>query len=364
VIHIELDAPTMERTRIAVSPLWECMASLHLLARYPYEAPWPYTTWARRARRVLSATVDAPDARILATKLFDRWPDFFTPLPPSPDPTFDAELASFRGTDPDVIRAELADEYPAGLPQGLKKFRDHPRAALDRMADSLHGYWHATLAGHWPAMRSALEEEVMVRARSLAASGPDALLANLHDRIRWERPLLTVVKPPTVCGDGSGPRDYTFTASDQRLLLVPLIFSRGALICHVSDPAILAVSYQSRGAVALTDQPAPTAVATRDAPADRLVALLGRGRASVLNGLTTPNTTTGLAAELGLARSSVSEHLSGLHAAGIVRRNRVGRRVFYGLEPTGVTLVKMFGTADRLEDSATPESIPPSGDSF
>jgi hypothetical protein len=44
VIRIELDEPTIGRTRIAISPLWECVASLHLLARRPDDAPWPYTT--------------------------------------------------------------------------------------------------------------------------------------------------------------------------------------------------------------------------------------------------------------------------------------------------------------------------------
>jgi DNA-binding transcriptional ArsR family regulator len=58
--------------------------------------------------------------------------------------------------------------------------------------------------------------------------------------------------------------------------------------------------------------------------------------------LTTPATTTGLATALGLAPSTVSEHLSALQAAGVVHRRRAGRRVLYGLEPAGTALVTLL----------------------
>jgi DNA-binding transcriptional ArsR family regulator len=72
----------------------------------------------------------------------------------------------------------------------------------------------------------------------------------------------------------------------------------------------------------------------------------------VLRALTTPSTTTGLAAGLGLAMSTVSEHLAGLQAAGVVHRRRAGRRVLYGLEPAGLALVNLLG-----EDSARAEFV-------
>jgi DNA-binding transcriptional ArsR family regulator len=318
------------------------VASLHLLARSPTDAPWPYTNWAHHARRYLSSTRGSGGARLLTHGLSGRSPDFFTPLPPSPAPTIAEELDALRATDPEIVRAELDREYTEGLPPALDGFRDRPGPLLDRLADSLQAYWDATLAGHWSAMRSALEEEVILRARSLAASGPDAVLTGLHDRVRWNRPTLTVVKSVPKVADTAHCAAYDVIATDQRLLLVPLLFSRGALICHVSDPHMLAVSYQSRGAVALADEPSIRVDGAVDAPSARLVALLGRGRASVVHSLTTPNTTAGLAAELGLARSSVSEHLAGLYTAGIVHRHRVGRRVFYGLEPAGVSLVSLL----------------------
>lgn len=332
MIRIELDEPTLARTRIATSPLWEAVTSLYLLLRHPDEAPWPYTGWARHARRMLAEVPETRPARLFFVA-GARSPDFLTPIPPGPAPTIEQELAALRATPPEVVAAQIPNYHrPDDLPEWLRPFVDDPARAFGRLADGLAAYWEAAIAPWWPAMRAALDEEVLHRARALAADGPDALLADLHERVRWERPVLTLVKPP----------EQHFSAVDQRLLLIPLIFSRGALACSTDDAEVVAVSYQARGAVLLADgTPAPAEPA---APAtDRLAILVGRGRAGVLRALTRPATTAGLAATLGLAPSTVSEHLAALLAAGVVHRRRVGRRVLYGLEPAGLALVRLVG---------------------
>ncbi|MGR6321593.1 helix-turn-helix domain-containing protein [Micromonospora soli] len=331
MIRIELDEPTLARTRIATSPLWEVMTSLYVLKRHPGEAPWPYTGWARHARRVLAEVPETAPARLLTAD--DRAPDFLTPVPPSPAPTLAEELAVLRATPAEVIAEQIPRYHdPDDLPDWLRPFVTDRQAALDRLAGGIQAYWDAAIAPWWPVMRAALDEEVLHRARALAADGPDALLADLHERVRWEEPVLTLVKP----------LDQSFRAVDQRLLLIPLIFSRGALACSTDHPEIVAVSYQARGAAVLAEGgPTPTA----DVPGtDRLAILVGRGRAQVLRALARPATTAGLAATLGLAPSTVSEHLAALLAAGVVHRRRVGRRVLYGLEPAGLALVTLIGS--------------------
>lgn len=322
VIRIELDDATLARTRIAISPLWETVNSLHLLARHPAAVPWPYADWARRARQ-LPATA----AAIQATgPLHGPYPDFFTPRPPTADPAIEDELAVVRATPPEVISAQLARHYPEGTPPALAPFERDPAGALQRYADTLLAYWSAAIAPYWPVMRAALDEEVLHRARTLAADGPDALLAGLHDRVRWQRPVLTLVKT----------YDDSFTWYDKQLLLIPLIFSRGALAYTTDDPDVIGVSYQARGSAVLADRPEP------EVARDRLAVLVGRGRATVLRELTTPGTTAALAARLGLAPSTVSEHLAALTAAGVVNRRRAGRRVLYGLEPAGLALLALL----------------------
>ncbi|RNL91683.1 MULTISPECIES: helix-turn-helix transcriptional regulator [Micromonospora] len=338
MIRIELDEPTLARTRIATSPLWEVLTSLYLLKRNPEEMPWPYTGWARHARRVLTEVPETAPALLLTAD--SRAPDFLTPVPPSPAPTLAEELAALRATPAEVIAEQIPRYHdPDDLPGWLRPFVTDRLAALHRLADGIQAYWDAAIAPWWPAMRAALDEEVLHRARALAADGPDALLADLHKRVRWERPTLTLVKP----------LEHSFRAVDKRLLLIPLIFSRGALACSTDHPEIVAVSYQARGAAVLAET-TPDRRPADDGP-DRLAVLVGRGRAQVLRALARPATTAGLAATLGLAPSTVSEHLAALLAAGVVHRRRAGRRVLYGLEPAGLALVTLLG-ADPATVSA------------
>ena len=77
-------------------------------------------------------------------------------------------------------------------------------------------------------------------------------------------------------------------------------------MCSSDHPDVVMVSYQSRAR-----RCSPKSGDGAGAEQDRLAILLGRGRASVLRALTTPATTTGLATTLGLAASTVSEHLAG-----------------------------------------------------
>ncbi|WP_433793820.1 ArsR/SmtB family transcription factor [Actinoplanes sp. CA-252034] len=331
MIRIELDEQTLSRTRIAISPLLETVSSLWLVGRAPAGLSWPFTDWVRRVR-----DIPVPEPARLHLQLPKRMPDFLAPMPLTPAPTMEEQVELLRRTPAEVIDTQLGIHYPDGsLPAPLRPFRDDPESALDRLADGLATWWDAALAPHWPAMRAALDEEVLLRARALAAGGPDALLSHLHERIIWERPVLTLIKR----------LDQGFTVTDSRILLVPLIFSRGGLLCSTDDRETQMVTYQARGSVVLADSPAP-------APDDRLALLIGRGRAAVLRALTTPSTTTGLAATLGLAMSTVSEHLAGLQAAGVVHRRRAGRRVLYGLEPAGLALVNLLG-----EDSARTEFV-------
>jgi DNA-binding transcriptional ArsR family regulator len=335
VIRIELDEPTLARTRIAISPLWETLCSIYLLDRNPETVPWPYDSWARHAREVLAGF--RPDAPLRIFFGLRRLPDFLSPIPPSACPTIEEELAILRATPAEVVEAQLPSYPDLAERTWLRPFRNDREAAFGALADDFATYWRAAIAPWWPAMRAALDEEVLHRARALAADGPDALLSNLHERVLWNPPVLTLVKP----------LDQAFQAVDQRLLLVPLIFSRGALTCSTDDPKVVAVSYQARGAALLAG-----GVREPLADTDRLVILVGRGRAAVLRALTRPATTAGLAGELGLAPSTVSEHLTALTAAGVINRRRVGRRVLYGLEPAGTALVTLLAEEPAVHRSA------------
>jgi DNA-binding transcriptional ArsR family regulator len=328
VIRIELDEPTLARTRIAVSPLWETVCSLMLLDRAPGRLGFPCEEWEIRARTALAS----PECRPLRTAYLGDprdFPDVLCPPPLTAMPSIEEELDVLRAAPAGAVEAELR-AYNGGW-QWLRE-----AGALERVTAALKVYWDRAMAPFWPGMRAVLEEEVLNRARALAAAGPDLLLAGLHDRVRWESPVLTLVKR----------EEADYRAEDKRLLLIPLIFSRGALMCSSDRGDVIAVSYQARGSAVL-------AGGTRSDAEDGLALLLGRGRAQVLRALGTPATTAGLAASLGLAPSTISEHLSVLVQAGVAYRRRAGRRVLYGLEPAGLAMVSLIGS----QHSALPEFI-------
>ncbi|MFJ6728409.1 ArsR/SmtB family transcription factor [Streptomyces sp. NPDC091281] len=352
MIRIHLDEVTLSRTRMAVSPAAEVIAAVEILHRGAGRAPWPYTAWAERAATVLASVPETAPLR-LYRQLYGvghprRTPDLFEPCVPEPAPALDAELAVLRATSAELVEHQFTRNYPEGVPDFLVPYRDDRERAFGRLADAFAAFWREAIAPYWPLMRTVLEEEILLRARSLAGDGPDAVLAGLGGPGRWEPPVLSLPKA----------KESRLEASGQRLLLVPLVFAQGRMGCSTDHPDLLRVTYQARGAAVLAGGAAAGPVL-----GDRLVALLGARRAAVLRALTLPATTSALARLLGLAPSTVSEQLTALRAAGVVHRRRAGRRVYYGLEPAGEELLGLFGAAAQgvLGDGGPPAVTGASG---
>ena len=342
MIRIKLGESTLDRTRIAMSPLNELVAGLELVHRErERRAPWPYTDWVERAREVLRSVPETAPLRVYA-QLYGaeharRTPDLFTPVPLAARPVLAEQVELVRKTSHAVVEEQFTKHYPEGLPAFLVPYLYDRERAFGRLSDALAAFWDLAIASYWPVMRAALDEEVLLRARTLAANGPDAVLTSLRGPAQWDRPVLSLPKR----------HESVLPAHDQRLLLVPLILAQEKLTCSTDHPEILMVTYQARGAAVLAPKPAPSRPSR-----DRLAQLIGPGRAAVLRALTEPSTTTGLAATLGLSPSTVSEQLSSLLETGAVHRSRIGRQVFYGLEPAGAALSALFA-----EDSDPAEAL-------
>lgn len=353
MIRIHLDPATLARTRIAISPLAETVSALQLVQRSGPRAAWPYTDWAKQAWELLQADERLAPLGIYA--LLQEWqkygptPDFFDPVPEAPRAELAEELEALRRTPAALIKEQFARHYPAELPEPLQPFRDDHTATLHTLADALGEFWRGALEPVWPKMRAALDEEVVLRARSLASHGPESVIAGLGGRTVWEEPVLSLPKLKE-------SKHYTV---DQRLILVPLIFAQERVSCSTDHPHLLRVSYQARGAALL----AGGAAAPSAAEPDRLVPLVGTRRAAVLRALEVPATTSTLAARLALAPSTVSEQLAALVASGVARRTRSGRQVFYELEPAGEVLLALFQAAVEPAAEPAPEPAAPVIDS-
>jgi DNA-binding transcriptional ArsR family regulator len=319
VIRIELDDDHLSRTRLAMSPTWELVASLCVL--HDDEPPLEHVEWIVRTRRALRSVPLGPFADPFgATRVI---PDFMAPIPDGPSPSIEAELELIRATDPDVVRADIADCYGEDVPPPWDGFLLRPSEMLDRLAEGMHAYWEAVLADDWPRLRSVQEGDLLGRARALALSGPAAVLEELHPRIRWRPPTIELDKP-----------HEDLALEGRSLVLIPLVFAKSVFIANQSRDQVIALGYQARGTAEL---------ATSEAGGGRLDLLLGAGRATVLRALEQPATTTELALRLSYAPSTVSAHLDVLSRAGLVDRHRVRRSVFYGLNETGRSLAVLLG---------------------
>ncbi|MFE7549231.1 ArsR/SmtB family transcription factor [Streptomyces gardneri] len=331
MIRIELDEASLGATRIAISPLRDAFCSMHLAL--PWRRPsWPYQEWVGQAREVWREDDRLrPLWELFAEGRYDV-SDFLLPRPFGTVHVHE-ELAALRDTDPEFVRAQVAACYP-GMADApfVQPYLKDPEAACAALADAYAAYWEGAVEPYWPTMRRLVEDEVLVRARTFATEGVDALFAGLESRGRWQPPVLELTKHV----------DAEYAPGERRLVLVPLVFAEGCRLYSTDDPEVFALSFQARGAAALREPSEPVAE-------DRLGLMLGRGRAAVLRELGGPLTTAGLADRLGLAPSTVSEHLSVLSEAGVVTRHRVGRSVYYQLTDTGRSLLALLAGEGLLE---------------
>jgi DNA-binding transcriptional ArsR family regulator len=317
---LELDVQDLADTRFTISPLHEAVASLWTV--YGGRAHPEQRRWAGQARA-------CPGIRheLLASMVSPRgWiPDFIAPPPPAARPRLAGQLVQIRQTPPAKVLADVQAAYgPAPLPGTLAGLIHDPGELRDQVAGALEQYWRLAIAPGWPRMRALLEADLLHRGLQLAQAGPAAAFAGLDRRIRWRDGVVAV--------DIVRQWRRRLPVGGRGLRLLPSLFSTVPhLPVDTLDPPVLA--YPARGTAALwPSRPAPAPAAARN--------LIGRPRAQLLALLRTPASTTELAAQLGVTRSAVSQHLQVLAAAGLVHRARAGRIVLYRQSAFGAGLIQ------------------------
>ncbi|MFD0520213.1 ArsR/SmtB family transcription factor [Paractinoplanes durhamensis] len=233
-------------------------------------------------------------------------PDFVTPPPAGLSADLARELAGLRATPAALIREHL-DLIGPDLPPPVRELHADPARGLARLADEISSYWAAAIAPDWPRMCALLDAEVQRRARRLAEGGSAALLNDLHPQVSWQAGLLAIDQPHCAAPDvphGTG------------LVLIPSVFVWPSVLTVTAGP-IPQLAYPARGVATLWERSSRSA--------EPLVALLGRGRAALLQELVAPLSTTELSRRTGLTPGGVSQHLTTLRAAGLVVTHRQGR---------------------------------------
>ncbi|GAB2718894.1 ArsR/SmtB family transcription factor [Kitasatospora kifunensis] len=318
----QVDTDTLMRSRFALSPLAEVIASLKTLERgtaaHPGERAWLAEHLpACRERR----SGDPVTAQLVRVGLGGAWnAEFLTPTPTGTDePSFERELARIRATAPDLARADLAVSWGGPLPVGLDR-QDVPQ----RAAALLEWVWARTVLPGWPRRRRIIEADILARTARLGRGGWVAALEGLRPALRWlGEDRLQII------GRDYPPRELT----GAQLLFVPVTLSQSWLSWHTPTDAAhrYAVVYPCSGVLAQAGQAAVPQALSR---------LLGPGRAGALVLLEAPKSTTQLVALTGQGLGSVGRHLKVLLDAGLVGRRRVGRSVLYQWTRAGEVLVR------------------------
>lgn len=305
------------RIRFAFSPLWELVLSLVALrapSEHSLHLPWVRTT------RPLVANLDLAEIFALAP-VHGFVADFLTPAPSEPLPDLATELEAVRRTDPQRVIADIAD-VPNVPEEVADRICADPQAALIRIVDTLEAYWEVALAQHWPRILRLLEADVLWRSQRLATGGVHALFDDLHETVTLDGKRLFA----------ADPFDYVGQLSGTGLTLVPHAMGWPS-VRKMIEPYLPTIAYPVRGVATLWETTPPP-------PPDALAALIGSTRATILTTLAEPATTTTLARRMRLTPGAISQHLTVLHASGLVSRTRVTGTVLYRRTTRGDVLTE------------------------
>ncbi|MDG9718279.1 DUF5937 family protein [Streptomyces sp. DH24] len=326
MIEIELGLTDVARTRFAISPLWEVVASVRVLKGADEHGL--HRTWTARARsRLAAADLDvSPLFDLVPVPTRSPWagrvPGFLCPPPTTPLPTLDMELATVRATPPELLHTTA--EVP---PARLAALHADPVAGLARLAGVIEAYWELALAPYWSRILTLLEGDIRYRAGRLVEGGAQHLFADLDPQVTWAGNTLRLAHRTA-----RGARRLT----GRGLLLVPSAFVWPRVFSVLNEPWQPSLRYPPR-AVGTLWQTRPATVS------DALAGVLGRSRATLLTELAAPASTTELARRTGLTPGGVSQHLTALRTAGLVSAHRTGRVVLYARTRAGETVVAAAG---------------------
>lgn len=308
-------AEVLARARFAVSPMAEVVGAMaHLSGRGRYVDRAFVVAHGDAFRAMLD---DNPGrAALVEAHWRPNWlADFLGIPPPSPEPTFEEELAQVAALGDRRIRSDLRETVGEELPRVLRR----PGVA-GQTVGLLEWVWTHTLASDWPRRQRVLRADIVARGARLATHGWTGVVKDLgHDRA-W-------------LGQGGQLRINRHDNPTRHLpeaatlFFVPVHWDASWVGWDL--PERYALYYPVQGRLAAVAGSAP----------EGLERLVGGNRAAVLRALEAPASTSALTARLGLPLGSVGGHLKVLLDTGLVLRRRSGREVLYWRTGLGDALV-------------------------
>jgi DNA-binding transcriptional ArsR family regulator len=318
---------TGQQVRMALSPLpTVTKLVIHLTEAYGRPAG-PAASW----RGALRDALEPSDLAALSAVFggpggVQQMPDTLTPIPTAFTASFDDDLERVAAVPGDELASEI--EEMGLLTTRWSVVARAPHRWRDAYLMAMRRAWPA-VAPLWAQAAPLLDREVERVGTALARGAFGPLLDGLHRRGH--------VKDDDWVIDGASRTIAT------NLRLAPMVSTPSVYVLGTAegttddDGPIAYLAYPVPGARRLLDQSRlPSSHATP------LEALLGVPRAAILQGLDSPTPAGQLASDLLLSPSAITHHLTALERAGLVTRERDGRRVLVHRSARGTTLLHLY----------------------
>lgn len=348
-IHIRVDGRVLARSRFAISPAVEVLATVRS-RQHPMTATAGMVHHTTRWNRRAAQAVDESTLRVLhalAPVDHDYTPDFLTPRPTGTRMEMDEMVEAIATTPEEIVeyhldigldgrdvRPEVAEQFASDdayrrwrrpLPRVLAPVvAAGPRAVAEEAARAIELFYRHAMAGDWPLVRSVLETDIAERGVQISTRGWAAMLGDLGD-LTWTGAELTIDRRY------EGVVDW----ADDGVLFIPSAGHGGGVQFCAERPDSPVLTYAARGTATLWSGRRDDA----DDGARDVANLIGRGRREILDRLDRPLTTRDLSRIDGRAESTISYHLGVLARAGLVVRQRRGGSVAYQRTALADTLV-------------------------
>ncbi|MFF7216354.1 ArsR/SmtB family transcription factor [Streptomyces sp. NPDC008238] len=327
MIRLHFDTADLRRVTLAPAPnaLWEAVLSVRGLRAPAAGTGRTHATAGQWWRRLNGSLADRAGVLLDLVPRDGYLPDFLL-QPAAADLATAVDLAG--RTPADRLAADLRVLPGAGGTSGGQEppsrwtleLATGSLAARRVLTADLKSYFASSIAPLWPRVRTDGAADRALRSEMLLRGGVDALLTTLVPTWRWDPPVLHL----------PSQYDYEIPLCGRGLLLMPSWFATGPMIGYLPDePTVLAYPMH-------VPEPAQAPAAP---PGATLGPLLGRTRATVLQALREPATTTALAERVQVSLPAASQHAGVLRNAGLVTTTRIGTAVLHSLTPLGAALL-------------------------
>jgi DNA-binding transcriptional ArsR family regulator len=303
-VDIKVGIDDIVGIRFAIDTVWEITASLCAIAH-------PRRHILHSELRSMIPSRPEFDLELLTDLVQDHtWiPDTLGPRPSIHALRPLEQIEALRDTDVAEAEQDLAIIRELS-PSSLAANRT-ANEFLRMTSAAMMGYWRTVLEPIWDRIEIISQSDIAYHGGILASNGLAVTIPRLHDALSYSDSTIRVVT--------AGTPD-TVQAHSGGVCFVPSVF-RWPRIALRTTPDCPVISYGARGAALVWE--------TSPAADPGIRALIGRSRATILENLDLPRTTTALAARIGLAPGTISEHLAVLASSGLLTSHRNGRRVLY-----------------------------------